>query len=101
MIDLTPVFSAVLALASALITAFFIPWLKSVTNGQQREELASWVELAVRAAEQIFTGSGRGEEKKQYVVQYLSERGYKVDFDTLNILIEAAVQKLNEEIKEA
>lgn len=98
MIDLTPVFNAIIALAAALATAFLIPWIKSKTTAEQRDEILIWVNIAVTAAEQIFTGSGRGEEKKEYVLKFLEERGFKVDFETLDALIEAAVKKLNQEM---
>ena len=65
---------------------------------KQRDEILIWVNIAVTAAEQIFTGSGRGEEKKEYVLKFLEERGFKVDFETLDALIEAAVKKLNQEM---
>lgn len=98
MIDLTPVFNAVIALAAALATAFLIPWIRSKTTAEQRDELLIWVDIAVAAAEQIFAGSGRGEEKKAYVLKFLEERGFKVDFESLDMLIEAAVKKMKEEV---
>lgn len=98
MIDLTPVFNAVIALAAALATAFLIPWIRSKTTAEQRDELLIWVDIAVAAAEQIFTGSGRGDEKKEYVLKFLEERGFKVDFETLNMLIESAVKELKDEV---
>lgn len=99
MIDLTPVFNAVIALAAALATAFLIPWIRSKTTAEQRDELLIWVDIAVAAAEQIFTGSGRGDEKKEYVLKFLEERGFKVDFETLNMLIELAVKELKDEVE--
>ena len=98
MIDLTPVFNAIIALAAALATAFLIPWIRSKTTAEQRDELLIWVDIAVAAAEQIFAGSGRGEEKKAYVLKFLEERGFKVDFESLDMLIEAAVKKMKEEV---
>ena len=98
MIDLTPVFNAVIALAAALATAFLIPWIRSKTTAEQRDELLIWVDIAVAAAEQIFTGSGKGDEKKEYVLKFLEERGFKVDFETLNMLIELAVKELKDEV---
>lgn len=98
MIDLTPVFNAIIALAAALATAFLIPWIRSKTTAEQRDELLIWVDIAVAAAEQIFTGSGRGDEKKEYVLKFLEERGFKVDFETLNMLIESAVKELKDEV---
>lgn len=99
MIDLTPVFNAVIALAAALATAFLIPWIRSKTTAEQRDELLIWVDIAVAAAEQIFTGSGKGDEKKEYVLKFLEERGFKVDFETLNMLIELAVKELKDEVE--
>lgn len=98
MIDLTPVFNAVIALAAALATAFLIPWIRSKTTAEQRDELLIWVDIAVAAAEQIFTGSGEGDKKKEYVLKFLEERGFKVDFETLNMLIELAVKELKDEV---
>ena len=48
------------------------------------------------AAEQIFAGSGRGEEKKEYVVQWLKDRGITVDAEKIDAMIEAAVYELNQ-----
>ena len=99
MIDLTPVFNAIIALAAALATAFLIPWIRQKTTAEQRDELLIWVDIAVAAAEQIFTGSGKGDKKKEYVLKFLEERGFKVDFETLNMLIESAVKELKEEVE--
>ena len=43
-------------------------------------------------------GSGRGAEKKAYVVQFLQEKGFTIDPDSLDKLIEAAVFNLPEYI---
>lgn len=93
-IDLTIVIEAVAALIAAVITAFVIPWIKSKTTNAQFEKIKMWVEVAVEAAEQIYIGSGRGEEKKAYVVQFLETKGFKIDADSLDKLIEAAVFNL-------
>ena len=57
-----------------------------------------WVTVAVEAAEQLYVGSGRGAEKKAYVVQFLQEKGFTLDPDSLDKLIEAAVFNLPEYI---
>ena len=74
---------------------FLIPWIKSKTTDAQRKELLEWVKIGVAAAEQIYTGSGRGEEKKEYVINWLREHGITVDEAKLDALIEAAVYELN------
>ena len=50
------------------------------------------------AAEQIYTGSGRGQEKKAYVLNWLREHGVTVDEDKLDAMIEAAVYDLSQGI---
>ena len=64
-IDVTIIVDTVIALIMAIISTFAIPWIKSKTTAQQREDLVAWVKIAVAAAEQIYRGTKRGEEKKQ------------------------------------
>ena len=52
------------------------------------------MKIAVTAAEQIYTGSGNGEAKKAYVLNWLREHGITVDDEKLDALIEAAVYEL-------
>ena len=82
MIDITNVVSAVITLLVAVITTFLIPYLKA------------WTKVAVEAAEMIYNGAGRGAEKKAYVLEYLNSKGYKLDSDTIDKLIESAVLEL-------
>jgi hypothetical protein len=95
MIDLTPIINAAIAVIAAVATAFLIPWIRSKTTEGQRKELAAWIKIGVAAAEQIYNGQGRGEEKKAYVLKFLEENGYTVDLEAINAMIEAAVQQLN------
>lgn len=93
--DITTIIEAVFALVAAVITAIVIPYIKSRTTAQQQEEINAWVKIAVAAAEQIYTGSGRGEEKKAYVLNWLAEHGVTLDEERINALVEAAVYDLN------
>ena len=78
-IDITPIVNAALALIGAGVSVFLIPWLKKQTTEAQRKELTAWVKIGVAAAEQLYVGQGRGEEKKQYVLDFLKQKGFKVD----------------------
>lgn len=98
MYDLTPIIEAVAALTGVVITCILVPFIRSKTTAEQQKEINAWVKIAVSAAEQIFKGSGRGEEKKQYVIAWLKERGFTVDEAELDALIEAAVYELNQGI---
>lgn len=95
MIDITPVINAVIALAAAAVSVFLIPWIKSKTTDAQRKELVEWVKIGVAAAEQLYEGQGRGEEKKQYVLDFLKSKGFTVDEESIINAIEAAVNQLN------
>lgn len=98
MYDLTPIIEAVAALIGVVITCILVPFIRSKTTAEQQKEINAWVKIAVSAAEQIFKGSGRGEEKKQHVIAWLKERGFTVDENELDALIEAAVYELNQGI---
>ena len=43
MIDLTPIFEAILALLAALVTYKLIPWIKARTTAEQQSLLAATV----------------------------------------------------------
>ena len=94
MFDITPIIEAVFALAAVVVTAVIIPYIRSRTTAQQQADLSEWVKIAVSAAEQIFTGTGRGADKKAYVLAWLRDHGVTVDESKLDALIEAAVYAL-------
>ena len=93
MIDLTPIFQAVLALLAALITYKLIPWIKAKTTAEQRNLLMAITSTLVFAAEQLY-GAGNGEEKLDYVVAQLEDRGFTAD----RAAIEAIVKDYTEEL---
>ena len=61
--------------------------------------LSMIVEKAVDAAEQIYTGGGRGQEKKEYVINlienYFRLRGIELDVHIIDAYIEAEVYRMN------
>lgn len=95
MTDLTHIVEAVFALASALITAFLIPWIKARVDAEKLQKIKSWVGVAVEAAEQVYSEEGAGKDKKAYVLKFLNEKGFTLDLDSIDKLIEAAVLELN------
>ena len=99
MVDITHILQIFVALVVALISAFVLPYFRSITTSEQRTELAAWVKIAVAAAEQIYKGSGRGEEKKQYVLEWLYGHGVTVDESQIDAMIEAAVFELSKAVK--
>lgn len=96
-VDITPIVSAVIVLLSALISVFLIPYIRSCTEASRLAEIEKWVQIAVAAAEQLYT-SAQGEKKKNYVLNFLTDHGYDVDFNEINSLVEAEVLKLHAEL---
>lgn len=94
MIDFTPVLQATVGLCAAIITTFVVPYIKSKTTKEQQTQINEWVRIAVSAAEQVYKGPGKGDEKKAYVLTWLSNHGISIDEDKLDAMIEAAVYEL-------
>lgn len=97
MIDLTPIVEAVIVLLAVIITAYAVPWLRNKLGTQRFNELKSWVEIAVEAAEKIFNETGMGKAKKQYVLEFLEAQGFIVDANEIDAFIESAVYNLKGE----
>ena len=72
--DLTDLILAILTVVFTAISTFLIPDIKSKTTA-------------------------RGQEKKEYVLAFLNSKGYKLDTESIDNMIEAAVLKLQSEIK--
>lgn len=94
MTDLTPIFEALIALATAVTTTFLVPYIKEKLDNIRFEKLLKWTKAAVEAAEKLFSETGLGEKKKAYVLDFLQKRGYRVDMDELDTLIESAVYEI-------
>lgn len=93
MIDLTPIFQAILALLAALITYKLIPWIKAKTTTEQQNALMSITSVLVFAAEQLY-GTGKGAEKLDYVVTELEKRGYTADRAAIEAVIKDYADQL-------
>lgn len=94
MINITPIVVAFCGLIGTILTVIVAPLIKAKTTAQQQAMIQSFVNIAVAAAEQIFVESGKGAEKKAYVLEWLAARGIAVDEDALDAMIEAAVYAL-------
>lgn len=95
MFDLTSIIEIIGLLIATIITSILVPFIRSKTNAEQQQNINAWVQIAVTAAEQIFEGSGRGAEKKEYVIGFLAEKGVKIDRSSIDAMIESAVEALN------
>lgn len=88
----------VVMVATALVTTYLIPWIKSHTDTEKLYAVMRWAHEAVMAAEQLY-GAKNAVEKKKYARIFLRKmvKDAKVDIsdEELDMLIEAAVGEMN------
>lgn len=87
--------------ATALITTYLIPWIKSHTDSEKMYSVMRWAHEAVMAAEQLY-GAKTGPEKKKFAMAFLRKVVDAAHIDItdaeLSTLVEAAVGEMNIEI---
>ena len=95
MIDLTPLFEALIGLAVAAITGFLIPWIKARYGNEKLEKVRGWVQIAVYAAEKLY-GAGNGDQKLEYAEAYLAQHGIRLDTYDLIAMVNAEIKKMEQ-----
>lgn len=94
--DITQISILIIDLIFAIVTVTIVPKIKGKFDLAAAE---FWINHAVRAAEQLYN-QNEGTMKKQYVLQFLWERGIKLNAQELEVAIEAEVLKLHNALKE-
>ena len=81
-----------------IITRFIIPFIKEKIGNEKLAKYEYWAELAVKAAEMLWTKSGCGVDKKKYVVDFLNNMFNKkktvITEQQIEILVESAVKQM-------
>lgn len=85
----------IISLIGVVLTSLVVPLIKTKVNKNKLTIAEMWVNVAVAAAEQIFSAPQQGTNKKIYVIEFLNSKGIKLTEEELNVLIEAAVYELN------
>jgi len=87
-----------LPILGAIITGFIIPFIREKIGAEKLAKYEYWANLAVRAAEMLWKESGRGAEKKQYVIDFLNNMFNKnkivITEQQIEILVESAVKQM-------
>ena len=94
MIDLTDMLCAIISVVVLVLAYKVFPFIKLKVGEAHWNNILFWVGIAVNAAEQIYKGHGRGEEKKQAVRDFLNKMGFDVDLEAVDAMIESEVKKL-------
>lgn len=95
MYDVTEIISGVITIISALISVFLIPYLKTKLDEAKRKRIKEYIDVAVRAAEQLFPsvdGEKMGKEKLNYVANMLKQKGITFDVDNVTDSIRAMIE---------
>ena len=86
-----------------VVGGLLVPYLKQKWGNEKYSKLLTSVQIGVAAAEQIYKAMPKSEEKNRfrydYVADYLTEKGFKINPAELEALIESAVMELNEAVK--
>lgn len=89
---------AIIPVLGVIITGFVVPFMKEKIGSEKLAKYEYWVTTAVQAAEMLYTESGSGAEKKQYVVDFLNDMFNKnkivITEQQIEILLESAVKQM-------
>lgn len=94
MTDITIYIEVAIKVIALLISSLLVPYIVKKFSAEQLKNLKDWAGIAVRAFEQSLIGRGRGAEKKQEVLYFLEEKGFKINSKDVELAIEAAVFEL-------
>lgn len=83
----------------AIITGILTPYIKTKISATQMEEIIKWVNKAVEAAEILFDTPKSGEEKREYVINFIDKmfnsKKEVITQDQIRILLESAWKQMN------
>ena len=89
---------AVIPVLGTVLTVYIIPIIKSKIGNENLAKYEYWASLAVKAAEMLWVETGHGEDKKQYVVDFLNNMFNKnkivITEQQIEILVESAVKQM-------
>ena len=106
--DITPIILAVIALCTVLLSSFVIPKLKAKHPQEEIDNALNQLEvyknvamLACRMVEQLYPGMAqiKFNEARNFMIDYLTKAGIKIDEDQVTAAIESAVLEINKTLR--
>ena len=106
--DITPIILAVIALCTVVLTSFVIPKLKAKHPQEEIDKALNQLEvyknvamLACRMVEQLYPGMAQTKfnEARNFMIDYLTKAGIKIDEDQVTAAIESAVLEINKTLR--
>ena len=108
LVDITPIIMAVIALCTVVLTSFVIPKLKTKHPQEEIDKALVQLEvyknvamLACRMVEQLYPGMAQTKfnEARNFMIDYLTKAGIKIDEDQITAAIESAVLEINKTLR--
>lgn len=108
LVDITPIIMAVIALCTVVLTSFVIPKLKAKHPQEEIDKALNQLEvyknvamLACRMVEQLYPGMAQTKfnEARNFMIDYLTKAGIKIDEDQVTAAIESAVLEINKTLR--
>lgn len=89
---------SLISVLGVIFTAYIVPLIKANISQKQLDQVAYYVSVAVRCAEQIYSPE-EWKEKKQYVTDYVmgivsSKLHINLDEQDIDIIIEGVVNEI-------
>ena len=92
---------ALIPVCGLIITGLVIPYLKVSIGDKQLLFISQWVKKAVEAAEVLFDAPKSGEEKRQYVIDFIDKmfnsKKVIITKDQIRMLLESAWKEMTKE----
>lgn len=108
LVNITPIILAIIALCTVLLTSFVIPKLKIKHPQEEIDKALNQLEvyknvamLACRMVEQLYPGMAQTKfnEARNFMIDYLTKAGIKIDEDQVTAAIESAVLEINKTLR--
>ena len=108
LVNITPIILAVIALCTVLLTSFVIPKLKTKHPQEEIDKALNQLEvyknvamLACRMVEQLYPGMAQTKfnEARNFMIDYLTKAGSKIDEEQVTAAIESAVLEINKTLR--
>ena len=84
----------------AIIARYIVPLIKTNISANQLDEIIKWIGKAVAAAEVLFDIPKSGEQKREYVINFIDKmfnvKKEVITKDQIRVLLEAAVKQMND-----
>lgn len=92
------VIELVIAVLCIVISRYVVPYVKGLVGEKKFVQIKEWIVVFVTAAEQLYAGDKRGEEKCEYVIKLATEKakdiGIKITEEQLRAMLESALLEL-------